>query len=103
MKLKVNYNELRDIGSFVYKKSEELESNLKSVLKIIDSVDKYWTGIDATNFKINSSVYVNNMGIKVSELKNISTFLKNTSDKYENKDLSFERNVKKEGLANEKY
>lgn len=103
MRVKANYIEMNDVGTFVFQKSEELEKNLKEVLELINNVNSYWKGIDADNFILNSSTYVNNMGITVNELKNISNLVKNIAKRYEYKDLSFESEIKKEGLYDEKY
>lgn len=101
MRVKANYVEMNEISTFVFQKTEELEKNVKETLEIINSINTYWDGIDADNFILNSSTYVNNMGITINELKNISNLIKNIAKKYEYKDLSFESEIKKEGLYNE--
>ena len=101
MRVKANYVEMNEISTFVFQKTEELEKNVKETLEIINSINTYWDGIDADNFILNSSTYVNNMGITINELKNISNLIKNIAKKNEYKDLSFESEIKKEGLYNE--
>jgi len=103
MRVKANYVEMNEIGTYVFQKSEELEKNLKESLELINSINSCWDGIDADNFIFNSSTYINNMGITVNELKNISNLIKNIARRYEHKDLLFESEIKKEGLYDEKY
>lgn len=103
MIVKANYREINDVGSFVFSKTEELESELKDISKLLSSITNCWSGIDANNFVSNSSTYVNNIGIKVYELKKISNLIQNIASKYEEKDFSFESEIKKEGLNYEKH
>ena len=103
MKLKANYRELEDISSFVYKKTEDLEKDLKDIIVLIGQINGCWKGIDAENFILNSATYVKNININVVELKNISNLIKTIATKYSEKDLNFEKEIQKEGLKNEKY
>jgi len=103
MKIKVNYRELENISVFVDEKTVELETDLRDVMTLIGQIKNCWKGIDSENFILNSTTYVKNTNINVTELKNISNLIKTIATKYGEKDTSFEKEIKKEGLTNEKY
>lgn len=103
MRFKVNYEELSKLGSFVQEKTEKLDSDYQDILALLEKVKKCWNGVDSDNFVNNSSSFVKYLNVNTNELKNISALLTIIASKYLERDKSFETEIKKEGLENEKY
>lgn len=101
MKLKVNYREIEQIANNVYNKSVEVEEDIVEIIKLIESIKNCWNGKDSDKFRMNSSIYVKNIGVTTNELKNICNFIKHISSRYEEKDIIFENTIKKEVVVDE--
>ena len=58
MKLDVNYDELKELSTFVETKYEEIDKVLNEIKDLINDVDENWKGNDATVFVTKAKYYV---------------------------------------------
>jgi len=96
MNVKVNYNQIHKIGNTVSVKMEEMNQTLQEMIELIQSIKTYWQGQDATTFENNAVTYIENSKINVIELKKIGELIKTFASKYEEKDLGFEQEMRKD-------
>ena len=101
MRLNVNYNELEQLAKNVKNLSIDVEKDISTMLNLIDSISSCWTGSDSDKFRMNSSVYIQNIRVNTCELKNISNFIQHISGRYREKDINFHNTIKKEEFRNE--
>ena len=102
MELKVNYEELKDLGKYVDTKHDEINKKLEEILKLLDEVEENWEGNDATVFLAKSKYYVEKEIIDNEKVKDVSTVLGKVSGKYEGNDVAFDNQMKKESAMYEK-
>lgn len=101
MKLSVNYNEVNRIGVLVGNKSNELETKIKEIMKLIAELNKYWEGPDYNTFYDNSISYLESKKTELAELRRISYLMCKASSKYSSKDVEWGNHMRKEGLEDE--
>jgi len=98
MKLDVNYDELRELSTFVNNKYEEIDNVLKEIRSLINDVDENWKGNDATVFVTKAKNYIEKELITNAKVKDVSTILSKVSGQYETTDKEFYEKMKKESV-----
>lgn len=98
MNLSVNYIELKDLGTYVETKYDEINNKLDEILDILDRIEQNWVGNDATVFLAKSRYYVEKEKIDNVRVKDVSTILNKISGKYETNDKEFDEKIKKESV-----
>lgn len=101
MNLKVNYNEINNIGKFVSQKDSELKAKFDEVLALFTSVSDSWKGADSQNFVSKSTTFVNNQIQERERLARLGQVISKVSQMYSEKDVEWESQMKKVGLKNE--
>ena len=82
MKIKVNYNELNDISSYVSSKKEEIDLILQDINTIIESVNNAWSGSDCREFIEEATKKINEEKENNKKLKTFADNLKTTANSY---------------------
>lgn len=98
MNLKVDYNELDNIGKYITQKDLELKNNLDEVLVLFNSVGECWKGIDSQNFIAKSTGYVTAQIRERERLGRLGNTLSKISSKYSENDIEWERQMRKMGV-----
>jgi uncharacterized protein YukE len=102
MKLDVNYDELKELSTYVNNKYEEIDKTLHEIKDLINDVDENWKGNDATVFVAKARYYVDKEIATNAKVKDVSTILSTVSGKYENSDKDFYEKMKKESVRDVK-
>ena len=101
MNLSVNYEELKELSTYVDNKYNEINKKFDEILDLLNQVEENWVGNDATVFLAKSRYYVEKEKIDNDRVKDISTILKKISGRYESNDKEFDEKMKKESVVNE--
>ena len=101
MNLSVNYEELKELSTYVESKYLELDKKFDEIIGLLDEVEKNWVGNDSTVFLVKSRYYVEKEKIDNEKVKDIATILEKVSGKYEENDKAFDEQVKKESVTDE--
>lgn len=101
MNLNVNYEELKDLSTYVENKYEEINKKFDEILALLDKVEENWVGNDATVFLAKSRYYVEKEKIDNDKVKDVSTILEKVSGRYEFRDKEFDEQMKKESVLDE--
>jgi uncharacterized protein YukE len=101
MNLNVNYEDLKELSTYVSNKYDEINKKFDEILDLLDQVEQNWVGNDATVFLAKSRYYVEKEKIDNDKVKDISTILEKVSEKYEFNDKEFDHQMKKESVIDE--
>ena len=101
MKIKIKYNELKEISKYINTKYEELELEYKEINKIIESVSDVWQGKDSEEFIEEGTKKINNEIEKIKKIKTFSDDLETISNDYSELENNWYEKVKRESLDNE--
>ena len=102
MKLDVNYDELKELSTYVQDKYTEIGKTLNEIKDLINDVDENWKGNDATVFVTKAKYYVDKEIATNEKVNDVSTILSKVSGKYENADKEFYEKMKKESVRDGK-
>lgn len=96
MNIKANYEELKDMSSFVLAKENDLQDVLADISKEATKVKNAWKGYDSDIFveKLNSFIAIEE--IQNERIRVLGEILKTGSSVYSDKDLEWQRKMKEE-------
>ena len=98
MNLNVNYEELKNISTFVDTKYEEINKIFDELNKLIDDVASNWQGNDADVFVAKAKHYIAKEKETNEKVKDVSVILDKVSQKYKGTDEDFNEKMKKESV-----
>lgn len=103
MILRVKYDDLKQVGTFVGTKKEEIYQILDNIEKLTNDVPNAWKGIDSDIFVAKSSEYIKNQKANLEKVGNLSQLLGVFSTSYKEKDNEWKEEMKKETMRNDRY
>ena len=89
MKVKINYDEIDNLTSYINDQHVKMDSLFKDISKDLSDVDKCWKGNDCDTFINVSNEYMKDA---LESLNSLSTFKDNLSDMvklYKNEEANF--------------
>ena len=98
MNLNVNYEELKNISTFVDTKYEEINKIFDELNKLVEDVASNWQGNDADIFVAKAKHYIAKEKETNEKVKDVSVILDKVSQKYEGTDKEFYEKMNKESV-----
>lgn len=98
MKIKVNYEELRNKSNELNGEIEQLQKEIENLKKNLDNVKLAWFGTASDNFVGKADAYYSNMNQIVHSLKAFSSFAASAEENYHNGDVKWKDDVEKAGV-----
>lgn len=98
MDFKVDYIELNDTGLDLEALDRDLTNKFQELLKIVDDLEKYWSGRDYDNFKSNVLEFVLGLNPMIEDIDYIAKFMTKAASTYSNNDTGWLNKVKKLGV-----
>ena len=95
MKLRAEYDEIKILGDFFIKESEDLSGNIDDIKKLIEELSNYWKGKDYEVFRNNSISNITNMENTSIEFNAFGNALKKISGIYSGIDNDFSTKIKR--------
>lgn len=103
MKITADYEKIGNIGNQILAKKDDLDKQLKDLMKIItEDINKGWSGDVYEQFKGKSLTYIENMNNTLNDLNYIGEYLGKASRTYGVIDDDFGHNMKKAGVEHER-
>lgn len=95
MKLRAEYDTIKAIGEFFISESDELDSNIDDIKKLIEELSYYWKGTDYDVFRNNSISNITNVENTAIEFNAFGNALKKISGIYGGIDNDFSTKIKR--------
>lgn len=95
MNLIVKYNELKDIGTFIEEKVNEIEESLGNINNIVVDISSAWKGDDSDKLSSKLGETVENELERLDKLSIVSEAIKYAAISYKAKDEDWVQQVKR--------
>lgn len=94
MKVKVNYDEMDKLKSYIDTKKDNIESLYGEIKKELSNVGKYWQGKDSKTFTDVSEEYINDAIESLSDLKEFNNNMVEVIKVYKKSEENFNNKIR---------
>ena len=94
MKVKINYDEMDKINSYIDTKKDNIESLYGEIKKELSDVGKYWQGKDSKTFTDVSEEYINDAIESLNDLKDFNNNLNEMVKLYKESEENFNNKIR---------